>query len=494
MAVELSHAIDLFLHKDRASFFDNDAVIAGTAPSLDSRTALASQTFHWDLQTICKSMLPAFQYISRKLSERGLQVHLIVSNYDPYVIPVWSLPRTSQLILAKIVRKASSKFNLSPSFLTILASQSSKKESPKIFNTYRPDSYIVRRSIIQQEVIFSEEGLTLLSIDHIYTFKQLLCTLSKKSWVPCAREVCLASCVHLLHRINKIYTKPKVSIGYIARVYKELEFSKDTYEEVCSAYTVEFCTASIKDVTTLEPDYSALAEIDLDWDVSSPSAAELPDTSISDARRPSFDLVSPIAAVDLSTIQTWETHPQQEPEILRAVTYTYPVIKKPSEVPKSPIEHRKLWDTQIPRSLSTKASTRSGVLLSPLDQTGTQPEPWSSVFPRPPNAAATWTSDVCLSPLDEAPAEAWNKDLSVASDKAEEEWNPDEETTRDIIESWMCDVPAPLRMCESLSSDGQKSPLEYVRAWVESWSTIAPDRVCAKCRDTVDIPRRVTVA
>ncbi|KAK3176902.1 hypothetical protein OEA41_008228 [Lepraria neglecta] len=493
MAVELSHAIDLFLHKNRASFFDDDSVIAGTVPSLDSGPALASQTFRWDLQTTCKPMLPAFQYISGKLSERGLQVHLIISDYEPYVIPVWSLPRTSQLILAKIVRKARSKFNLSPSFLTALASHSNKKDLPKIFHTYRPDSYIVRRSIVQQEMIFSEEGLALLSIDHIYTFKQLLCTLSKKDWVPCAREVCLSSCVHLLHRMNQIYTNPKVSRGYIARVYKELEFHKETYEEVCSAYTVNFCTASIKDVTTLEPDYSALADIDLDWDDSSPSTAELPDTSTSNPRNTSSDLISPIATVDLSTIQTWETKSQQEPKIPRPVTYTYPAIRKPTEVPESPLEHRELWDTQIPRSLNTKANTISEVLLSPLDQT--ELEPWGSTVPRRLNTTATWTSDVSLSPLDEALAEAWEIGVPVALDEAEaEEWNPDEEATRDIIESWMCDVPAPLKTTESGSSDGQKSPLEYVKAWVESWSTVAPDRVCAKCQDTVVIPRRVTVA
>ena len=492
MAVELSHAIDLFLHKNRASFFDDDSVIAGTVPSLDPRPALASQTFRWDLQTTCKPMLPAFQYISRKLSERGLQVHLIISDHEPYVIPVWCLPRTSQLILAKIVRKARSKFNLRPSFLTALATHSSKKDLPKIYGIYRPDSYIVRRSIVQHEVVFSDEGLTLLSIDHIYTFKQLLCTLSKKDWVPCAREICLSSSVHLLHRINQIYTNPKASRGYIARVYKEIDFPREVYEEVCSAYNVNFCTASIKDVTTLEPDYSALADVGPGWDDTSPSTAELPDTSTSDARNTTADLVSPIATVDLSTLQTWETPRQEGNEFLGPRTYTYPPIKKPSEVPQSPLERHELWDTSKLHPLNTKAST-----ISPLEEAGSKP--WDSAVPRPLSPKATWTSEVSLSPLDEAVAEAWDLEAPQQQDCAEadaeeELWNPDEEATRDIIESWICDVPAPLRTTESGSPDGYRTPEEYVRAWVESWSTVAPERMCAKCHDLVVAPRRLTVA
>ena len=537
MTVQLSHAIDLFLHKDRASFFDDDAIAAGSIAPLNSIPAVAAPCFHWDLRITCMPMLPAFQYISRKLAKRGLSVHLIISDHDPYVIPVWQLPKTSQLMLAKTARKACSKFKLNPSFLTALASHSTKKDLPRIFNAYRPDSYIIRRSILQNDVIFNGDGLTLLSIDHIYTFKQLLRTLSKKDWLPSARDVCLSSCVHLLHRINQIYTNPKASKGYMTRVYKETEFQCSAYNEVLSAYNVTFCTASIKDVTTLEPDYSVLADIGLKWDSdSSPTAAELPDTSAPPAHSSQEDLISPIAALDLSTLQTWESPSSTHLERISPLTYAYPSVPKPSPPP-----------------LPTNQSNESDI-LSPLSTTPPDPERWATALWRPLSPKATWESysESALSPIvdaktgewdfDEDAKEQWDfnghdeapEDEIEAADwidefpappqireiRLEEEtqveqssrqegednwkaieteaWNPDEEAAQDIIESWICDVPAPLKTMESQGSQemAQASPLEYVKAWVESWSSGAPGTgmICAKCHDNFTGERRVTVA
>ena len=550
MTVQLSHAIDLFLHKNRASFFDDDAIAAGSVAPLHSRPALAAPCFHWDLHTTCMPMLPAFQYISCKLAKRGLSVHLIISDHDPYVIPVWQLPKTSQLILAKIVRKACSKFNLSSSFLTALASHSSKKDLPRIFDTYRPDSYIVRRSILQNDVIFNGEGLTLLTIDHIYTFKQLLCTLSKKDWLPGARDVCLSSCVYLLHRINQIYTNPKASKGYMTRVYKQIEFQCSSYEEVCSAYTEHFCTASIKDVTTLEPDFSALADVSLNWDSdSSPTAAELPDTSPPPpppppppqktpdaAKNPpppaKEDLISPIAALDLSTLQTWESPSSTNLERISPLTYTYPSVPKPSPPP-----------------VTTNYSNTSD-LLSPVSTIPPDPERWATVGLRPLSPKATWKSysESAFSPIDDVKTSEWDFDkdkkeqwgVNIDDETSEDEieaaewinefpappqireirreeerrvkqsppqqesirksneaeaWNPDEEAARDIVESW---IPAPLKTTESQGSEEilQASPLEYVKAWVESWSSEprATGVVCATCHGKVGVGRRVTVS
>lgn len=528
MTVQLSHAIDLFLHKDRASFFDDDAIAAGSIAPLHSKPAVAAPCFQWDLRTTCMPMLPAFQYISRKLAKRGLSVHLIISDHDPYVVPVWQLPKTSQLVLAKIARKACSKFKLSPSFLTALASHSTKKELPTIFNAYRPDSYIIRRSILQNDVIFNGDGLTLLSIDHIYTFKQLLCTLSKKDWLPCARDVCLSSCVYLLHRINQIYTNPRASKGYMARVYKEIEFQCAAYEEVCSAYNVTFCTASIKDVTTLEPDYHALADIGLNWDSdTSPTAAELPDTSPPPAHSSQEDLISPIAALDLSTLQTWESPSSTHLERISPLTYTYPSITKPSPPP-------------LPTIQSNRFELLSPLSTSPSDLEGRATALWRPLSPK-----ATWESysESALSPLGDAKTGKWDFDedkkeqwdfnvhdeapedeteatewinefpappqtreirlederqVEQSSRQEAEPWNPDEEATQDIVESWICDIPAPLKTIESQGSEEmlQTSPLEYVKAWVESWSSEPPGTgmVCARCHDKFVGEKRVTVA
>jgi len=452
MAAQLSNAIDLFLYKDRTSFFDDDSIAAGVIAPLEPRPALELASFSWDLQTTCRPTLPAFQYISRKLAERELSVALIISEHEPFVIPVWPVARKVQFILAKVVRKACARYDLSPSWLTALAAHSHKRDLPRVFDQYRPDSYPVRRSIVQNEVIFSEEGLTLLSIDHIYTFKQLLCTLSKKDWVPHAREVCLSSCVHLLHRINEVYTDPKVSRGYIARVYKNIDYHRGSWEEVNSAYSLNYCSASIKDVTMLEPDYTALSDIALNWehDSNSPEATELPDTSTPRQRSSSEDFISPIATVDLSTLGSWSKELLPSDDIISPLTLTYPGIKPPSSVPESPLKYRTTWSPAIPLPLNTSETRKSCSPPSPLSE-------------------------------NDADADAWDDDVGGAMDN---------------IDSWDDDTePAPWNAVGERGSDPLQSPFEHVRQWVESWSTsVAPGAVRANCHDSKPLVSRFTLA
>ena len=436
-ALELSHAIDLFLHKDRTSYFDSDA----TESVVSSQETAAFPpppelpSFHWDLRTTCKPMLPAFQYISHKLYQRELSVALIISDHEPYVIPVWPLPRKSQLLLAKIVRKACKKFSLQPSWLTALASISNKY-LPKIFEAYQPDAYIVRRSIVQNEIIFSDEGLTLLSMDNIYTFKQLLRTLSKPDWVENSRDVCLSSCVHLLRRINEVYTDPKLSKGYLARVYKEVDFMQEAYEEVASAISTNYCTASIRDVTTLEPDYTALAGITLDWESDDGrDAAELPDTSNTQDHSCNTDpTISPIETVDLSMLDSWETEAPPPTDIISPLEkIRYPPIRRPTSIRES--------------------------LVDPM-------APWC--FPLPPPLRTRESRQMTERPKGDIPALASAPLL-----------NPE----RRLFEG---ESPLPVRPTDSwTSSEVMQSPLR----WLESWSTNAPSLLCQNCHDTINFDR-----
>lgn len=442
-ALELSHAIDLFLHKDRTSYFDNVSV---TTDSVTSQETAALPpllpSFHWDLQTTCRTMLPAFQYISHKLCQRELSVALIISDHEPYLIPVWPLPRRSQLILARIIRKACKKFTLEPSWLTAVASVSNKC-LPNMFEAYQPDSYIVRRSIVQNDIIFSDEGLTLLSMDNIYTFKQLLCTLSKPDWVTKSRDVCLSSCVHLLQRINEVYTDPKLSRGYLARVYEEVEFKQEAFEEVTSAFSTNYCTASIRDVTLLEPDYTLLTDTALDWDSDDEGgAAELPDTSTTPDHCSNSDhMISPTATVDLSALDPWETEAPAAADIISHLERVkYPLIRRPSSVRESLIDPMAPWSFPIPPTLRTLESRRTierqnAELPAPASAPLLDPEKWVS-------------EGDSQSPL--KPTDSWS------------------------------------------SSEGLQSPLR----WLEGWSTNAPSLLCQNCHDTInlDVGRRFTLA
>lgn len=385
-------------------------------------------------------MLPAFQYISQKLFFHKLSVALIISDHEPYLIPVWPLPRKSQLILARVVRKACKKFAVQPSWLTAVASVSNK-HLPKVFEAYQPDSYIVRRSIVQNDIIFRDEGLTLLSMDNIYTFKQLLCTLSKPDWVADSRDVCLSSCVHLLHRINEVYTDPKLSRGYLARVYKEVEFKQEAFEEVTSAFSTNYCTASIRDVTMLEPDYTALADIALDLESDDDGgAAELPDTSTPDHGSNS-DLISPIATVDLSTLDSWETEATPPADIISPLERVkYPTIRRHSSVRESLIDPMAPWSCPIPPPLRTLERQRTM-------------ERQNADLPAPASAPL-------LNP-ERRVSENDSRSLSKPTD------------------SWG-------------SSEAMQSPLR----WLESWSTNAPSLLCQNCHDTItfDVERRFTLA
>ena len=212
-----------------------------TALSAFAEKPLPPIVHQWDLPKTSKPMSAALEYISARLSEEGLSIQLIISDQAPFIIPIWQLSSRSQITLCRIVRKACEKFTLAPSWLTALASLS-KKDLPNIFNTYTPDMYIVRRSILQREVVFVSEGLTLLTIDHVFTFKQLLRTLSKKDWVSGSRYRCLESSVSLLSRIQRIYNGTPVTATYIKRVYQEIPLQSATLNEVITEYNARYCT------------------------------------------------------------------------------------------------------------------------------------------------------------------------------------------------------------------------------------------------------------
>ena len=452
-ALELSHAIDLFLYRDRTSYFDSDAtesIISQDTSAHPPEIPPAPPSFQWDLRTTCKPLLPAFQYISHKLHQRELSVALIISEHEPYVIPVWPLPRKSQLLLAKIVRKACKKFGLQPSWLTAVASLANKC-LPKIFEVYKPDSYIVRRSILQNEIIFSDEGLTLLSMDNIYTFKQLLCTLSKPDWVANSRDVCLSSCVHLLRRINEVYTDPKMSKGYLARVYKEVEFMEEAFDEVTAAISTNYCTASIRDVTALEPDYTALMGMALDWDSDDDGrdAAELPDTSTTlDHSYPSDQTISPIETVDLSMLDSWETEAPPPTDIISPLEkIRYPSVRRPTSERESLVDPMAPWSFPLPPPLRTRGSRQ---------MTERPKKPMGDEIHPPPASAPLLLQ------------------------------NPERRRIRS-------DGDAAAKQAESwTSSEVMHSPLR----WLESWSTNAPSLLCQNCHDTInfDVGRRFTFA
>ncbi len=190
----------------------------------------------WDTRAACIHLAPAFHYISRKLAKRRVQIVFVVTNYGEGIMPAQPIPRSAQTMLLKIIIKACSIFQFGPSWMTALAKASNKRSSRDLFELSRFDPYLIHRSLIQNEPIFLGEGLTLLSIDHIFTFKHSVAALSGMNRVSLSWVVCMTSCVELLHEINTIYTGRKPRKAYFLRVYDYIQINEETLDEVMATY------------------------------------------------------------------------------------------------------------------------------------------------------------------------------------------------------------------------------------------------------------------
>lgn len=289
---------------------------------------------HWDTQSMCIPLFPAFRYISRKLAQRRIYLALIVTDYGQGIMPAWPIPRSTQVLLAKIVRKACLKFHFGSSWMTALGSTSGKRSSKDFFDVDRLDPYLLHRSLVQHEVIFGGDGLTLLSVDHIYTFKHFLAVLSSINWVPLSRVVCLASCIELLRRINNLYTGRKPLRGYFLRVYNDIDINEARLDEVFKEYNSNYGkldTLGSTEQTDTDPDAITHAALptsksptvslrhDMDPDTSGvPIALELPKF---------------IADIDSRTSSPWGSDASNSDD--RFPLVTYPHIKDVSPVPES---------------------------------------------------------------------------------------------------------------------------------------------------------------
>lgn len=254
---------------------------------------------HWDTQATFIPMFPALRYISRKLTARKLYIALIVTDYGQNIMPAWPIPRSAQITFTKIVIKACQKFRFGASWMNALASTASKRGSSKnLFDINRFDPYLIHRSLIQHEVIFGGEGLTLLSVDHIFTFKHFVGVLSRINWVPLSRVVCLTACIELLHRINGVYTGQKPLKGYFIRTYKDIDINEGTLDEICREYEAKYGSKLDSQAAESPP-----KDIDAPELNSIPPRTDSPTIAISDFPLPPHNIrnIGNKTAIELST-------------------------------------------------------------------------------------------------------------------------------------------------------------------------------------------------
>lgn len=202
-----------------------------------------SPDFTFDSETLPASSLPALEYISSKLQQKMMHVTLLVGRGKPYptgtpsdlmVIPISPLDLTCTRILHRIVAKGAAKFSLGQSWTDALARAQYERHA---------NEYLIQQSIMQNEVVFSREGLTLLNVDRIYTFKRRLCILAARG--PQLDHDSLASCVNLLHRTIRDFQGRPFSKAFFHRVYEQLDVRDDLLMRVADVYRMSFGTEGI---------------------------------------------------------------------------------------------------------------------------------------------------------------------------------------------------------------------------------------------------------
>lgn len=208
-----------------------------------------SPDFNFDSDALTPSTLPALEYISEKLSQKSLHVTLLVGRGQPMptgessdlsIIPVTQLDVQSWKIFYKAVEKGAKKYSLGQGWTDALdqhARQQSKNE------------FLIEQSLRQNEILFSQEGLTLLNVDRIYTLKRRLCVLAQNQKCIKNEEKYLSSCVQLLNKTIASCQGRPFSYGFFHRAYEHLNVTDDLLRKVAEAYKTRYGQEGIVIIT-----------------------------------------------------------------------------------------------------------------------------------------------------------------------------------------------------------------------------------------------------
>jgi hypothetical protein len=94
---------------------------------------------------------------------------------------------------------------------------------------------MIRRSLNQNSVLFSSEGLTLYELDHVYTFKCQLHNFSRSlSYTD------LVSATDELHRLVLTQNGRRITRGYLMRAYNWLGVSHSALIDVNQRYKIAY--------------------------------------------------------------------------------------------------------------------------------------------------------------------------------------------------------------------------------------------------------------
>ncbi|KAE9367871.1 hypothetical protein N431DRAFT_429180 [Stipitochalara longipes BDJ] len=203
---------------------------SGSSTSGTSRVSLrmtwspnSSQSTH----SIPSPTTPSSQSSTSSLSSPISPAPPIVNQYGLSLIHMNTLTEKVEKILRQTIAKAEKKFPIGSGWLSPLP----------LTNTITcpATNDLIRRSLAQNEVLFSAEGLTLLSLDHVYTFKCHLHTYSRT-----LSPVDLTSAVDELRRLVLAQNGRRITKGYLMRAYDWLGVSLAALVDVNEGYKTAY--------------------------------------------------------------------------------------------------------------------------------------------------------------------------------------------------------------------------------------------------------------
>lgn len=100
--------------------------------------------------------------------------------------------------------------------------------------------YVVHRSLLQNQVIFSSEGLTLITVDLCFALKAKMESLSINFFIEDLEDAVL-----ILRRLVIVYRGRPLTKGYIGRSYPRMEVSDQTLLRLNAEYEWQFGTRGV---------------------------------------------------------------------------------------------------------------------------------------------------------------------------------------------------------------------------------------------------------
>ncbi|RDL38127.1 uncharacterized protein BP5553_05560 [Venustampulla echinocandica] len=149
------------------------------------------------------------------------------NQYGISLLHASSLTPKAEKILRQTILKAEKKFPIGSGWLSPKPLTSSSKCAAT--------NDLIRRSLQQNEILFSSEGLSLLSLDHVYTFK---CQLHTYSRTLTPSDLTLA--VDELQRLVLLQQGRRITKGYLMRAYDWLGVSLAALVDVNEGYKTAY--------------------------------------------------------------------------------------------------------------------------------------------------------------------------------------------------------------------------------------------------------------